>query len=32
MQEKVKPVLIINKMDRLLLELKNDPETIYQQF
>jgi len=29
MQEKVKPVLIINKMDRLLLELKNDPETIY---
>lgn len=32
MQEKVRPVLIVNKVDRLILELKSDPESIYQNF
>ena len=32
MQEKVRPVLVVNKVDRQILELKADPETIYQNF
>ena len=30
--ERVKPVVIINKVDRCILELKEDPEEAYQQF
>lgn len=32
MQEKIKPVLIVNKIDRSILELKHDGETMYQNF
>jgi len=32
MQEKVRPILIVNKVDRQIVELKADPETIYQNF
>ena len=32
MQEKVKPILIVNKVDRQILELKADSESIYQNF
>ena len=32
MQEKVRPILIVNKVDRQILELKADSETIYQNF
>ena len=32
MQEKVRPILMVNKVDRQILELKADPETIYQNF
>ena len=31
MQERIKPVLMVNKLDRSLVELKLDPEEIYQQ-
>ncbi|KAL0210844.1 hypothetical protein P9112_009142 [Eukaryota sp. TZLM1-RC] len=30
--ERVKPVLMLNKMDRVLLELKQEPEEAYQSF
>jgi elongation factor 2 len=30
--ELIKPVLVINKVDRALFELNHDPETIYQNF
>ncbi|KAK2963127.1 putative Elongation factor 2 [Blattamonas nauphoetae] len=30
--ERVRPVLMMNKIDRVLLELKADPEEIYQKF
>ena len=30
MTERIKPVLFVNKMDRALLELKLDPEEMYQ--
>jgi len=29
MAEKIKPVLVVNKIDRPILELKNDGETMY---
>lgn len=32
LQELIKPVLIINKVDRAFFELKHDAETIYQNF
>ena len=32
LQEKIKPVLMINKIDRNLLELQLDPESMYQGF
>ena len=32
MQERIKPVLMINKVDRSIVELKLDSEEIYQQF
>lgn len=32
MQERIKPVLIINKVDRAIIELKQDGEEIYQNF
>jgi elongation factor 2 len=32
LQEKIKPVLMINKVDRNLLELQLDPESMYQSF
>lgn len=32
LQERIKPVLMLNKMDRVLLELKMDPEEAYQRF
>lgn len=32
MQERIKPVLIINKVDRAILELKQSGEEIYQNF
>lgn len=32
MTEKIRPVLMVNKVDRLLLELKLDSEQIYQNF
>jgi len=32
MQEKIIPVIIVNKVDRHLLELKYDGETMYQNF
>ena len=32
MVEKIKPVLMVNKIDRQIFELKNDPETMYQNF
>lgn len=32
MQEKIKPVLFVNKIDRLIIELQMDPETMYQNF
>ena len=32
MQERIKPVLIINKVDRAIIELQQDGETIYQNF
>lgn len=28
--ERIKPVLVMNKLDRVILELGNDPETAYQ--
>lgn len=30
--ERIKPVLMMNKMDRALLELQLDPEELYQTF
>lgn len=30
--ERIKPVLMMNKMDRALLELQLDPEDLYQTF
>lgn len=30
--ENIKPVLILNKMDRALLELQMDPEALYNKF
>lgn len=32
MQERIKPVLIINKVDRAIVELKHSGEEIYQNF
>lgn len=32
LQELIKPVLMINKVDRAFFELKHDPETIFQNF
>lgn len=32
LQELIKPVLVINKLDRAFLELNHDPETIYKNF
>ncbi|CAD8182450.1 unnamed protein product [Paramecium pentaurelia] len=32
MQEKIKPVVMVNKIDRAILELKHDGETMYQNF
>jgi elongation factor 2 len=32
LQEKIKPILMINKIDRSLLELQQDAETMYQGF
>lgn len=32
MQERIKPVLMINKVDRAILELLHDGEQIYQNF
>ena len=32
MQEKIRPVLMVNKVDRAILELKMEGEEIYQQF
>ena len=32
LSEKIKPVLMINKVDRGILELQHDAETMYQQF
>ena len=32
MQEKIKPVLMVNKIDRSILELKLDGEAMYQNF
>jgi len=29
MAEKIKPVVVVNKIDRAILELKNDGETMY---
>lgn len=29
MTEKIKPVVMVNKIDRHILELKNDPESMY---
>eukprot|EP00727_Mastigamoeba_balamuthi_P014092 m51a1_g9305 putative elongation factor 2-like (841) ;mRNA; f:79531-82501 len=30
--ERIKPCLVVNKVDRMLLELQNDPEDMYQSF
>lgn len=32
MQERIKPVVIVNKVDRAILELKQSGEQIYQNF
>lgn len=32
MQEKIKPVLVVNKIDRSILELQHDGEAMYQGF
>ena len=32
LQELIRPVVMINKVDRAFFELKHDPETIYQNF
>lgn len=32
MQERIKPVLMINKVDRAILELRLDGEEIYKRF
>jgi translation elongation factor EF-G len=32
MTEKIRPVLMVNKIDRQILELKNDAESMYQNF
>jgi len=32
MAEKIKPVLVVNKIDRAILELKQDGEAMYQNF
>jgi len=32
MQERIRPILIINKVDRAIIELKNSGEEIYQNF
>lgn len=32
LQEKIKPIVMINKVDRQLLELQVDGETMYQNF
>jgi small GTP-binding protein len=32
MQERIKPILIINKVDRAIVELKHSGEEIYQNF
>ena len=32
MQEKIMPVLMVNKVDRAILELKLDPESMYKNF
>ena len=32
LSERIKPVLVINKVDRALLELKMDKEALYQSF
>jgi translation elongation factor EF-G len=32
MTERIRPVLFVNKIDRCILELQNDGETMYQNF
>lgn len=32
MSEKIKPVIMVNKIDRAILELKQDAESMYQGF
>jgi translation elongation factor EF-G len=32
MTEKIRPVLMVNKIDRQVLELQNDAESMYQNF
>lgn len=32
MQERIVPVLMVNKVDRVILELKLDTESIYKSF
>jgi len=32
MAEKIQPVIVVNKIDRSILELKSDGEAMYQNF